>query len=510
MKTYFIIIIIVAYGFIFCNGEKNNSMQNEIRKPAVSGQFYPSDPIKLKNAVNYFLNDARNINVGKPLGIIAPHAGYIYSGQVAADSYNNVKKFKYDLVIILGTNHTSAGFDDISVYPGDGFQTPLGIINVNTELTAKLTKKNDKYKFDNTLHEKEHSIEVQLPFIQTILPDVKILPLVIGSSDQKMCKQLANDLLELTKNIEVLFVASSDLSHYPVFEDAIKVDNKTCNLICEMNTDNFLKTLDNELDGDYRGLSTCACGKAPISVLIHAMKKLGGEKGQTISYLNSGHNLIGKEESVVGYASIIFSQKTQNKTCVDFSVPIPDVTFELTIERKKELLKLARKTIEFYLTAEILPYHRYKDNFYSFKRGAFVTLHKYGQLRGCIGHMAEDMTISKVIQLMAIQSALYDRRFSPITVDEINELEIEISILTPYQKISGIDEITLGTDGVVLRKDNYSSVYLPQVATETGWDKKVFLEQLSLKAGLTRDAYKTAELSTFQALVFSEHELSGK
>ena len=191
---------------------------------------------------------------------------------------------------------------------------------------------------------------------------------------------------------------------------------------------------------------------------------------------------------------------------LDVDSIVTDDSYKLNFSDKKALLLFARKTLEQYFSAQTLPLPRNMNSMLKVKRGCFVTLKKKGDLRGCIGHMSGDVPLCTVVGAMALQAAFNDNRFSPLTQDELPEVEIEISVLTPFKKINSADDIVLGRDGVIVKKGGRQAVFLPQVATETGWSKEVFLNQLCYKAGLNSGDWKSSELFTFQADVFSETE----
>ncbi len=479
----------------------------KVRQPAFAGQFYPADSSKLAKAIDYFLKDAVQNNFGNPIALIAPHAGYIYAGQIIADSYNQVKNYKYDLIVILGTNHTTAGFNKIGIYPGTGFQTPLGISEIDTLAAEELIKADADCIYSEEIHDREHSIEVQLPFIQHLFPKAKILPVVVGEPNMKLCTNFGNALANILRSRNALIIASSDLSHYPAFEDAIRVDKKTLEAAASFDPENFEKEINSSMSADISNLSTCACGEGPIIAVMTAAKNLGANCGTIVSYANSGNSLVGSRQKVVGYGSVVFSVSNEKQPHAVFAeTKFEPKKFELKDSDKKFLLTFARKTIRQYLETETVPLARGFDPVLETKLGAFVTLRIKEELRGCIGYMKEDLPLCEVVGAMAIQSAFNDTRFYPLTMDELSKVEIEISVLTPYQPIKNADEIILGHDGVVVRKDNRQAVFLPQVATEMNWNKEQLLENLCRKAGLQPDDWKDAQLFTFQAEVFEESE----
>jgi MEMO1 family protein len=501
---YFVLFVLVPS----CRGEKLETGDNHddtIRQPVFASQFYAADSTKLVKQISIFLENAKPQMVENAVAIIVPHAGYIYSGQIAADAYNQVKQNKYDLIVVLGTNHTTAGFSGISVFPNGKFATPIGVAEIDGEAVKELLKLDSDVNTNLEVHEKEHSVEVQIPFIKYLFPQAKILPIIVGEPDLVMCTKFGKALASIVKGKRTLIVASSDLSHYPNFNDAINVDNKTLKTIAGLNPEEIVSVMQAQMYQHVPELATCACGEAPIVAAVASAKELGANCASIISYSNSGYNSVGSTDRVVGYGAVVIS-KGKTLPLHDVDTLVTNNSYTLTSSDKITLLNYARKTLDQYFAAQVLPLPRDINSFLKMKRGAFVTLKENGELRGCIGHMSEDTPLCTTIGSMTLQAAFNDSRFSPLTQQELSQVEIEISVLTPFTQIKNADEIVLGRDGVIVKKGNKEAVYLPQVATETGWNKETFLDQLCHKAGLSAGDWKNAELFTFQADVFSESE----
>lgn len=491
-----------------CRGQKfetHGSKEKPVRPAAFAGKFYPSDSTKLRAAIKAFLDDAIPPAVAHPIAIIVPHAGYIFSGQIAADAFNQARNGGYEFVVVLGTNHTTAGFEGVSVYRDGGFETPLGSAAVDGGAANELLTSYRRATADNALHENEHSIEVQVPFIQYLFPKARILPVVVSENDPGNCAAFGRALAGVLKTRKALIVASSDLSHYPKFEDAIRIDTASLEAITSLDVDRILSQFRKTAKQRIAQLSTCACGEAPILAAIAAAKELGANKGTVVSYSNSGYNPAGSSDQVVGYGAAVIAAGGQTLPPEPDTV-VSGTTSKLDSSEKSALLKYARRTLEQIFATETVPLPRSLGSMAEVKRGAFVTLRKGGELRGCIGSMTDDRPLGTVVGAMALQAAFNDPRFPPLTESELKEVEIEISVLTPFRKVKGADEIVLSRDGVIIRKGNRQAVFLPQVATETGWDKETFLDQLCYKAGLMSGDWKDAQLFTFQADVFSERE----
>lgn len=479
-----------------------------IRPPAVAGQFYPADPAALRLAIDGFMRDALPPRADAPVAIVVPHAGYIYSGQIAADGYRQVAGSAIDTVVILGANHTSGSFRRVSVFDGDGYRTPLGVARVDRDLAAALVADGGAV-FDSSLHAREHSIEVQVPFVQHLFPDAAIVPVVVGAPDPETCRRFGRSLAAQVDGRRVLIVASSDLSHYPDRRVAAEVDRRTLEAIAGMRADD-LAIMEREAGAsEARGVSTCACGEGPIRVAIEAARALGARRGTVVSYANSGDTPIGDPGRVVGYGAVAFSRGADGADLSALSPVRADAAGALDAADKKVLLRLARETITRFLRTGTVPLPRGGSAKLLRESGAFVTLKSRGDLRGCIGRIQAEGPLIRLVGMLALESAFRDARFKPVTADELTRVEIEVSVLTPPSSVPGPDAIQPGRDGVVLRLGDRSAVFLPQVAAEQGWDRVEMLDQLAQKAGLSPGAWRDrrATFLTFRADVFDESRL---
>jgi len=475
----------------------------EIRLPVVAGKFYPEAAVTLKSAINRFMQNAAPAQAQTPLAIVVPHAGYIYSGQICADGYNQVRGGAYEVVVVFGTNHTAPDLRKIAIYPGAGFRTPLGTVPVDEKIVAALLAASSDCKADKTPHVREHSIEVQIPFIQVLFPQAKIVPAIVGVADIGLCTRFGAVLAKALKGSRALVVASSDLSHYPSAADAETVDRGTLAAIASLDPTALRDTIEAQMARRIRGLDTCACGEAPIMAAMEAAKALGATGGMVVSYAHSGDIPIGERERVVGYGAVVFSSGLNKaKAAAEMSAAAGQT---LSPTDKKALLAFARETISGYLTTQMVPLPRGFAPAALQPCGVFVTLKKQGKLRGCIGRMTPDRPLANLVGAMALQAAFEDPRFGPVTLKELPDLEIEISVLTPMQPVAGPEAIVVGRDGVLLKKGGRSAVFLPQVAPEQGWEREEMLDHLAMKAGLPAGAWKEgSQFSTFQALVFGE------
>jgi AmmeMemoRadiSam system protein B/AmmeMemoRadiSam system protein A len=475
-----------------------------VRPPVVAGKFYPESASVLRLAIEKFMQDALPAQAREPLAIVVPHAGYIYSGQICADGYSQVRNRPYDIVVILGTNHTAPGLRKIVLYPGGGFRTPLGTAPVDGEIVSALLAASPDCTADASAHVYEHSIEVQVPFLQVLFPRAKIVPAIVAEADAALCTRFGAALAQVLKGRRALIIASSDLSHYPSATDAEIVDRKTLAAILSLDPAVLHAAIQTQMARRIPNLSTSACGEAPIMAAMAAAKAMGATGGRVVSYANSGDLPIGERERVVGYGAVVLGSDLEPaKETAPAAVSAAEKS--LTPEDKKGFLALARETISRFLTTQMVPLPRGFSPAAMEQRGVFVTLKKQGNLRGCIGRMIPDRPLAILVGAMALQSAFEDSRFRPVILEEVPKLEIEISILTPMKPVSGPGDIVVGRDGVLLQKGGRSAVFLPQVAPEQGWGRDEMLNQLSLKAGLPAGAWREgAKFSTFQALVFGE------
>ncbi len=476
----------------------------DIRNPAVAGQFYPADAKQLRKAIQQYLDDAVPGRADQAVALVVPHAGYAYSGQIIADGYSQVRDQRPDTVVILGTNHTTAGFDAISVYPNGAFRTPLGDVPIDQELADAICARAGDCNTNRRVHLQEHSIEVQLPFVQVVFPRSRIVPVVIAAGDPEKCIRFGGTLAGILKGRRTLIVASSDLSHYPSYADAMQADRETLEAIASLDAVKFLAAVRTIMSRQIRNLATCACGEAPILASMAAARSMGAAGARVVSYANSGDALVGDKSRVVGYGAVVMGGPGGSGS-VPKGASASSPSLPLESSDKRALLAFARKALEQYLTTQTLPLARGFAARLEAPQGAFVTLKKHGQLRGCIGHLSADTPLSRTVGAMALQAGLNDPRFPPLTTGELREVEIEISVLTPVRPVGHASEIKVGRDGVILQKGERSAVFLPQVAVENGWECPEMLDNLCLKAGLPAGSWKEgARLFVFQAIVFSE------
>jgi AmmeMemoRadiSam system protein B/AmmeMemoRadiSam system protein A len=491
----FLITAVVISVFIipsYCYSAGNT----RTRKSAVAGRFYGSDPVVLKKSIKKY-TDVKlpgKVKDRKIAGIIVPHAGYIYSGPTAGYAFKAVEGKKYSTVILIGSSHYRyIGRPASADYKK--WVTPLGEVATDLKLLAEL-KKNGVIEINNAVHDPEHCLEVELPFLQTVLADdFKILPLLLNDYDVNRLKKTADKIARLLKGRnEILIVISTDLSHYHSSAEAQMMDKKILDAVEENNLYEVQRLLDTK-KGEM-------CGSGAVILGLLVMKETGAGEVVRLDYSHSGM-ITGDNAKVVGYGAfaVCKSQKTE------------ELKMGLTENQKIKLLKLARNSMETFIRTgkkiEAVP----DEEVFKEKRGAFVTLHMDGRLRGCIGNIIPVEKLYQTVIDMSIESSTGDPRFRPVTEDELDNIEIEISVLTVPEKVENYEDIVIGRDGVIVKQGFRQGVYLPQVADETGWNRDQFLSSLcASKAGIQPDAWKdgSAELYVFQAEVFSEKEMGLK
>jgi len=279
-------------------------MRPAVRSPVVAGTFYPAEPKRLEATVKTLLAQALPPRSERPIALVVPHAGYVYSGLIAADGWRQAEGQRYDLVALLAPNHTVARFAGVAVFLGDGFRTPLGVVPVDEAAAAALLAADPGCSSDPLPHEHEHAIEVQLPFVQVALPGVPILPVVVGSEDPDRCARFGAALAGVLAHRRALVVSSSDLSHYPAYDDAVASDRAVLAAIARLDPEGLLRALDAAERAGRPGLSTCACGAAPLLATLTAARALGATRGAVVSHANSGDVPAGDRDRVVGYGAV--------------------------------------------------------------------------------------------------------------------------------------------------------------------------------------------------------------
>jgi MEMO1 family protein len=502
---YLILLVSVCVGAVDCQGSPvaprpaaaptptAEGEKEMVFQPVVAGQFYPADPQELGTQVDQFIEDA-NVpsDLSSVFGIVSPHAGYVYSGAVAGHSFAAVKDRKPDVVVVLGLSHRTPG--EIAVLDYDAYLTPLGKMMIDRKAVDALAEQEKSISRSDAMFLTEHSLEVQLPFIQRTFPGVPVVLIAIGRADRNKLERLARALHAVFADRDALFVASTDLSHFRSYDAASQIDNETLAFLAKC-----------DLDGLYKSseLRDRMCGLAPVTALYLTFKEFGGKQARLLNYRNSG-DTSGDRNRVVGYGAVALLADGEASA----ATPKGDGDDFLSTADKKELLTIARQTVEKFVRDGKAPNFPVTSPVLLADGAAFVTLHKNPghRLRGCIGQIMAQMPLWKCVREMAVAAASQDPRFPEVKPGELNDLHVEISVLTPPVAVRDVTEIEVGKHGLIIGQGWQRGLLLPQVPTEQGWDRETFLNQTCRKAGLPADCWRSSDvkIEKFSAVVFSE------
>ncbi len=472
-----------------CDGRKEAPI---VRPATQANRFYTGNAVELSEEVDSFLALHNGKQAYDSLAaIIVPHAGYYFSGNVAASAYMSIPVDKaYKRIFLLGPSHHE-WLDGASVNTeADYYATPLGMVKVDSELAQKLTEEDSVFSYQPKAHDREHCLEVQLPFLQRRLDEVPpIVPIIISTNDFRKLKRIA-EVLKPYFTDENLFIVSSDFSHYPAYQDACEVDARTGKAVESGDVEQFIAVLEENARSGIKNLATSACGELAIATLMLMLDS--NYQVKHLLYQNSGDVDNHDSRRVVGYHAFAIIRGAEKE-------------FALSDEEKQVLKEIALASIRDSLAGKRMALPAFNSDYPTLnsKCGAFVSLHKHGHLRGCIGHFGEDVPLHQIVAKMARAAAFEDPRFMPVRKEELNDLDIEISVLTPMRRIQSLDEFELHRHGIYIRKGYRSGTYLPQVADEVNWTKEEFVSHCAQdKAGIGWDGWKDAELYVYEAIVF--------
>jgi AmmeMemoRadiSam system protein B/AmmeMemoRadiSam system protein A len=461
----------------------NDDLQGSeiVRKAAAAGQFYPHDPQELRDVVTSYIAD-NPFSQTSPRLLISPHAGYVFSGSVAGKGYSNLSP-GIKRVFIIGPSH-HVWFKGIYVSSATCYETPLGKVALDQHVVNDL-KKSLLCANVHDAEGPEHCLEVQLPFLQVKLDDFKIVPILLGDVDPARVAELIYPFL----NDSTIAIASSDLSHYHSNSEARMLDGRSIETILSGDTGGFF-------DG---------CGKVPVQVIMNLARKmdLHPVKVDAKTSFETAPQF-GSKTRVVGYVSIVYEKKTDGMSAVT-----AEKNATLTVDHQKILLQFARESLCASVKKEILQVPVTIPAALKESLGCFVTITKTGSLRGCIGYIEPIKPLIEAVIDNAGNAALHDPRFTPVTIDELGKVSIEISVLTKPEQLSfdGPDDLLSKlipmVHGVILQKGNRQSTFLPQVWCQLP-EKIKFLEHLSVKAGMQSDGWKTSNVKIYTAQHFQE------
>ncbi|MFC1908601.1 AmmeMemoRadiSam system protein B [Chloroflexota bacterium] len=400
-----------------------------IRKPIAAGQFYAASASELTAMIERLVDE--NAEKEEVVGLVSPHAGYIYSGAVAAAAISRIE-FK-DTFIILGPNHTGRG-EPFSIMTEGTWQTPLGEIAIDSELGKRILAKSSYLQEDQEAHQYEHSIEVQLPFLQYFKSDIRIVPIILAYGDSAAYKEIGKEIAAAVKELgkEVVIMTSSDMTHYESDESARKKDTQAIDAILDLDEDELLKRVEQ--------LDISMCGVAPTVSLIAAAKELGAGGAELVKYQTSG-DTSGDYSRVVGYAGIIIKKAKMHP-----------------------LAKLARKTVETYVREGETPVPGELTPEMKEKAGVFVSIHKMGALRGCIGTFEPArQNVAEEVIANAVSSATRDPRFPAIAPDELGQLSYSVDVLTTPEPVADAGQLDPQKYGVIVEAGWRRGLLLPDL-----------------------------------------------
>jgi len=476
----------------------------DVMKSTLAGTWYNADPNALRAEIAGCFKEAEVDARDDIIGLILPHAGYTYSGRTAAQAIKSLGR-SYSRVVVIGPTHRLPMEDMLSVTRATHYQSPLGEVPLDVEFIAQLLKY-PIFQDVPAAHAEEHSVQIEVPLLQHKLGSFKFVPIVAGQCTYETVAQAGRILASLIDK-DTLVVASSDFTHYGPRYQYVPFTKDIPTNIKKLDMDAFAFIAKKDPRGllEYRRKTDVTiCGYVPISMLLAILP--GSAEAQMVRYTTSGE-MTNDYTNSVSYLAAAFHGVWQPSQPLAAQVS----RGTLSQEDKEVLLSLARKTIQYGLEKQKVP--ELEDlgvtcsEAVRVPRAAFVTLKKHGELRGCIGDIFPQRPLYKSVITNAIYAAFADRRFTPLQKDELSQIKIEISALTPPSPVASARAIRIGTDGMVLNKGGRSAVFLPQVAPEQGWDLETTLTHLSEKAGLTPDAWMSgASFQVFQAEVFGEQE----
>ena len=467
----------------------------------VAGGFYPDDPGKLRETIEGFLEQADSAGTAGDrdiVGILSPHAGYRYSGPVAGEAFRAVQGRDYRTVVVISLNHRRAA-DKPALLDRSAYDTPLGSLEIDRRAVRRLLDEHGGvFAADENVFRGEHSLEVQLPFVQVALPEAEIVPIIVAVRDEGLVERAGAALWEeFGERGDVLFVLSSDLSHHHPYEQARQLDDRNLDLLESWQIEKWRAAASRPSEG--------MCGYRPLLAFVSFFGRYPEKKREVerIDYRNSG-DTAGNKSRVVGYGALAFSvergmrEESGNET--DYG--------PYGLKERRELISLAKRAVAAAVEGEKLDPKPPGPEVLAEKGAAFVTLKKNGELRGCIGHVIARVPLYECVADVARAAAIRDARFSPVAPEELDDLSYQISVLTAPEPIEP-EKVVIGRDGLIMSRGGRSGLLLPQVPVEWGWDREEFLEHTCRKAGLPRGCWRDSEteLRAFRAIVWDEDDL---
>jgi len=483
------------------------ALAGSTRPAALAGSWYPGDATQLSTAVDGYLSRAKPPATAAPIALISPHAGYRFSGQVAAHGYRALAGHSYRRVFLIGPAHRAA-VRGISIPAAAFYETPLGKVPVDRLVADRLLQE-EGFGHHPEAHRREHCLEIQLPFLQRALEGpFAIVPMLVGRLDQEPLREATSALRAVVAPGD-LVIASSDFTHYGPNYDYVPFRERIPETIAQYATKAFGHIERHDVEGflgHKEETGDTICGYLPIAILLGLLPD--STVATKLSFDSSG-NITGDYQNSVSYLAVAFSggkwSGRRREPVVPGCQPAPPPT-PLSAPSQATAHTIARRSLESWVRGgtRFDPDNSDLTIDDDLKRplGVFVTLNKHHVLRGCIGNIVPRGPLHQAIAGRAVDAS-QDGRFTPVTPDELDDITIEISVLTEPTAVPGPQAIVIGRDGVILKKRGRSAVFLPQVAPEQGWDLDETLSHLSRKAGLGADGWRDgAQFEVFQALVF--------
>ncbi|MCK9523824.1 MAG: AmmeMemoRadiSam system protein B [Proteobacteria bacterium] len=468
--------------------------------PQVADVFYPGDPQELAQFVTRALAAATprpDLATRDIVGIVAPHAGYVYSGAVAAEAWSLVQHRDIRLVVLLAFHHRRPNQGAaLPTFPG--MRTPLGDIPVDTDAASALVADAPAlFSRDDKMFHGEHSLETQLPFVQTALPQARILPIMVGFSDAPVIEAIGETLFaHFGDRRDVLFAASSDMSHFYTHEEAARIDDATLTHLAAQRFEPWLQHASAHQSG--------MCGVRPLYAFVSLFARYPAEARQVdlLQYRTSG-DVSGDRQRVVGYAALGFSLDAEQRK----QVPVEKNFGPFTKEARRALMDIAKTSVKNATQGRTAPVPKPALPLLAEPGAAFVTLRIDGQLRGCVGHVLARDPLYRCVDDVARSAAIHDSRFAPLTPAEYPRVDFEISVLTAPAPIRP-EDVEVGKHGLIISRGAQSGLLLPQVPIEWNWNREEFLSATCRKAGLPPNCWQSpgVELRAFSAIVFDESD----
>jgi hypothetical protein len=480
--------------------------------------FYTSDADDLRRELRGYLSQARpseEVRDRDLFGLLSPHAGYQYSGPTAAQAYGQLAGRTYRTVVVMALSHHQGG-PKVALLDHDAYATPLGEVPIDTALVHQLVAAAPEVlEVDPEMFEREHSLEIQLPFLQLALGEgegFSIVPIILASHDVEHCRRLAQLLFEtLGQRRDVLFVASSDLTHFYPYDEASRLDRDILSLVTALDVDEWIR----------RGPQgrEMPCGYHAVLTLMELARLYAAppRRATLLQYQNSG-DTAGDRSRVVGYGAVAFSLDRGVRTAEGRPPGEPSAVDRFSRDDRQALMDIARRSVDVAVTAtSAVPAPRWSSSVLTGNGAAFVTLKcetdpsgrcvgRGEGLRGCIGHIIASIPLRDCVAEVARDAAIHDRRFHPVTEDELRFLSFEISVLTPPEAVDDPDTVVVGRDGLIMSRAMNRGLLLPQVPVEWGWDRAEFLERTCHKAGMEPTCWRDprTRIERFGAVVWGE------